>query len=275
MAVGLGLMFGFHFPENFNYPYIADSMTDFWRRWHLSLSTWFRDYVYIPLGGNRISPRRTYLNLLIVFFLCGFWHGATWNFMVWGLFHGAFLILERAGFGTFLGRRNPVVRHIYTLLVILVGWVFFRATTMPYAFTILQRMAFMGTDSVSVGPEMFVNTHIWLVIAAGVIGSLPWLPKMRSAWSGAISSASSGRGTLALVAQPRPLRLGTLAAIFLAVVRILCRGHVQPLHLFPFLRYANRMTLPDDNLHPPTPPPPPPPPNHPPRQADRPPAANC
>ena len=89
MAIGLGRMFGFRFPENFRWPYIADTVQDFWRRWHISLSTWFRDYLYIPLGGNRVARRRTYVNLVIVFFLCGLWHGASWNFVVWGLFHGS------------------------------------------------------------------------------------------------------------------------------------------------------------------------------------------
>ena len=96
MAIGLGRMFGFRFPENFRWPYIADSVQEFWRRWHMSLSTWFRDYLYVPLGGNRVSPGRTYVNLVTVFFLCGLWHGASWNFVIWGLWHGAFLVIERA-----------------------------------------------------------------------------------------------------------------------------------------------------------------------------------
>ena len=95
MAIGLGRMFGFRFPENFRWPYIADSVQEFWRRWHISLSTWFRDYLYIPLGGNRVSPARRYVNLVTVFFLCGLWHGASWNFVIWGLWHGTFLVIER------------------------------------------------------------------------------------------------------------------------------------------------------------------------------------
>src|SRR5262249_54841805 len=94
MAIGLGSMFGFRFPENFDHPYVSRSITEFWRRWHLSLSSWFRDYLYIPLGGNRISPGRTYVNLVTVFFLCGLWHGASWTFVLWGMLHGAFLVLE-------------------------------------------------------------------------------------------------------------------------------------------------------------------------------------
>ena len=97
MAIGLGRMFGFRFPENFRWPYVADTVQEFWRRWHMTLSAWFRDYVYVPLGGNRQSRSRTYVNLVTVFFLCGLWHGASWTFVVWGLFHGAFLVLERLG----------------------------------------------------------------------------------------------------------------------------------------------------------------------------------
>ena len=129
MAIGLGRMFGFKFPENFNYPYIATSVTDFWRRWHITLSAWLRDYLYIPLGGNRVPKWRVYLNLLTVFFLCGMWHGATWTFVAWGLFHGAFLIIERVGLARWLRASSRVLRHGYALLVVMIGWVFFNAHT--------------------------------------------------------------------------------------------------------------------------------------------------
>ncbi len=104
MAIGLGRMFGFHFPENFRWPYIADTVQEFWRRWHMSLSSWFRDYLYVPLGGNRVSPARMYRNLVTVFFLCGLWHGASWNFVIWGIFHGTFLVLERLGLASAVKR---------------------------------------------------------------------------------------------------------------------------------------------------------------------------
>ena len=129
MAVGLGKMFGFEFMENFNYPYISQSIREFWRRWHISLSSWFRDYLYIPLGGNRCSETRNHLNLLIVFFLCGLWHGASWTFVIWGLYHGFFIVLEHAGLGRVLDRQARPLRHSYALLVVLVGWVIFRAPT--------------------------------------------------------------------------------------------------------------------------------------------------
>jgi len=129
MAVGLGKMFGFTFIENFNFPYVAQSIKDFWRRWHISLSSWFRDYVYIPLGGNRVSEARNHLNLVAVFFLCGLWHGASWTFVAWGLYHGMFLVLERTRWGGWLEKFPRPLRHGYVIFVVMMGWVLFRADT--------------------------------------------------------------------------------------------------------------------------------------------------
>jgi alginate O-acetyltransferase complex protein AlgI len=133
MAIGLGRMFGFEFKENFNFPYIARSVQEFWRRWHISLSSFFRDYVYIPLGGNRGSVSRTYVNLILVFFLTGFWHGASWSFVVWGLFHGFFMILERLGLGKILDRIWKPFSIAYTLTVVMFAWVLFRSDTLTHA----------------------------------------------------------------------------------------------------------------------------------------------
>ncbi|MCP3887388.1 MAG: MBOAT family protein [Desulfobulbaceae bacterium] len=140
MAIGLGRMFGFRFLENFNYPYISNSMQDFWRRWHISLSSWFRDYLYIPLGGNRKGTSRTCVNLLIVFFLCGLWHGANWSFVCWGLFHGFFLVLERTKIKTILNSLWLPIRHVITLTIIVVGWVIFRSETISEAISFLAIM---------------------------------------------------------------------------------------------------------------------------------------
>ena len=140
MAIGLGKIFGFDFLENFNYPYISGSVREFWRRWHISLSSWFRDYLYIPLGGSRKGAWRTYRNLFIVFFVTGLWHGASYNFILWGLFHGMFLVLERWKLGAFLERIPQVFRHIYTLLIVMIAWVFFRAETLPEAGQYLLQM---------------------------------------------------------------------------------------------------------------------------------------
>jgi alginate O-acetyltransferase complex protein AlgI len=141
MALGLGKMLGFNFPENFNYPYVARSIKDFWQRWHISLSTWFRDYLYIPLGGNKHGKARTLFNLLLVFFITGLWHGAGWNFIVWGLFHGFFLIIERLGFDKLLQKLPRVVQHAYTLLVVMLAWGFFRANDLSGAIGYLKAMA--------------------------------------------------------------------------------------------------------------------------------------
>ncbi|MEO8506426.1 MAG: MBOAT family protein, partial [Betaproteobacteria bacterium] len=126
MAIGLGRMFGFEFVENFNYPYISRSLTEFWRRWHISLSTWFRDYLYIPMGGGRVGRSRVYFNLVVVFALCGLWHGASLNYLLFGCFHGAVLVLERAWLGARLARWPSVLRHVYLMFVVALGWVFFR-----------------------------------------------------------------------------------------------------------------------------------------------------
>ncbi len=140
MAIGLGKALGFNFNENFNLPYVSQSIQEFWRRWHISLSSWFRDYVYIPLGGNRRGKVRTYINLFIVFFLTGFWHGAAWQFIVWGLYHGVFLIIERLGFGRVLKKLPRLLQHVYTMVVVIVGWVFFRADNLTQAMLYLKAM---------------------------------------------------------------------------------------------------------------------------------------
>ena len=167
MAIGLGRMFGFKFLENFNYPYIARSVQDFWRRWHISLSTWFRDYLYIPLGGNRVSPIRLYLNLYAVFLLCGLWHGASWNFFIWGAFHGTFLTIERLGLARVIERLWRPLQHVYLLFVILVSWVFFRADTLGYSVAYLKSML---TPSFSAVPFEVVDAFSFNLLGALILG---------------------------------------------------------------------------------------------------------
>lgn len=140
MALGLGRMFGFSFPENFNFPYISQSFTEFWKRWHITLGHWMKDYLYIPLGGNRQGEGRTYLNLVIVFFLSGLWHGAAWTFVVWGLYHGLFLILDKWGLRKLLDKMGKVPSVLLTFLLVMVGWVIFRADTIGYAVAYLGRL---------------------------------------------------------------------------------------------------------------------------------------
>lgn len=179
MAIGLGRMFGFEFFENFRHPYVARSVTDFWRRWHISLSTWFRDYLYIPLGGNRCGPGRTAANLIIVFFLCGLWHGASWNFVVWGLFHGSFLVIERVGLANGLKRVPASVRHVYVVLVFMVGWVLFRAVDLEHALQYFGSMLGGNGLSLEAWPlRGFFDTTVQVALIAGVLGSIPWYPAL-------------------------------------------------------------------------------------------------
>ncbi len=181
MAIGLGKMFGFNFLENFNYPYISKSIKDFWRRWHISLSTWFRDYIYIPLGGNKKGNIRTYLNLFIVFFVTGLWHGASWNYIFWGLFHGSFLILERFGFDKILKKIWIPFQHIYTIFIVIIGWVFFRANTMQYAFEYINRMFSYskGNETVTTMIQYFyINNEFYFTLFLAALFSMPFYLKI-------------------------------------------------------------------------------------------------
>jgi alginate O-acetyltransferase complex protein AlgI len=140
MAIGLALMFGFHFPENFNRPYIAPSITDFWKRWHMSLSRWLRDYIYIPLGGNRKGNARTYINLFAVFFICGLWHGAAWTFVAWGIYQGLLLISERIIKNNFSFQVHGIVGIIATFTLTIIGWVLFRSESFAQCWCFLKAM---------------------------------------------------------------------------------------------------------------------------------------
>lgn len=177
MAIGLARMFGLRFLENFNYPYISRSIREFWQRWHISLSTWFRDYLYIPLGGNRNGAIRTYANLIIVFFLCGLWHGAKWSFVVWGLFHGAFLVIERTRFSKVLSVIPAFLQHSYTLILVMISWVFFRSDTLGYALSYLKSMIGMGIGTSKVFyASFYINPETAIIMLIGAIGSTPVLP---------------------------------------------------------------------------------------------------
>jgi alginate O-acetyltransferase complex protein AlgI len=176
MAVGLARIFGLKFPENFNYPYISRSIKEFWRRWHMSLSAWFRDYVYIPLGGNRTSLSRQYFNLVLVFFLCGLWHGASWNFIIWGLFHGFFLVFERLKIGqNFLNYLPRSLQHFYTILIVMIGWVFFRSPDLPHALSYLQAMfGFEESHAVLSEITRLTTSHFALMsLSLALIGMSP------------------------------------------------------------------------------------------------------
>lgn len=168
MAIGIGHMIGFSYPPNFNRPYSARSLSDFWRRWHISLSTWFRDYLYIPLGGNRHSAPRTYLNLALVFLLCGLWHGAAWTFLAWGAWHGLLLIAERGGLERRLSALPAALAQAYTLLCVMIGWVLFRADDLPHAGRYLMAMAGLNQDGPASYPwQIDVHAPQWAALLIG------------------------------------------------------------------------------------------------------------
>ena len=173
MAIGLGYMLGFRFLENFNYPYIAKSIQDFWRRWHISLSSWFRDYVYIPLGGNRTG--NVYVNLLIVFFVTGLWHGASWNFVLWGMWHGFFLIIERLIRNSKL--KNIKIPYIftwfYTIIVVIIGWVMFRASDMTYAWEYIKVMFIFNNIELADDIFLFLLNDNICLLGLSLIAATP------------------------------------------------------------------------------------------------------
>jgi alginate O-acetyltransferase complex protein AlgI len=182
MAIGLAQLFGFHFPENFRRPYLARSITEFWRRWHISLSSWLRDYLYIPLGGNRRGRARTYANLMATMLLGGLWHGASWNFVIWGGWHGALLAVERA-----LGvkerrewRWSDPLRVLLTFALVTVGWVFFRAATLTASLDILARM-FTGPP----GKVLWPRWQIWFTVLIAALA----IAEERSDWFARVARA--------------------------------------------------------------------------------------
>ncbi len=224
MAIGLGRMFGFHFPENFNAPYTSRSLQEFWRRWHMSLSFWFRDYVYVPLVAGRHSAARGVYALFVVFFLCGLWHGANWNFVMWGVVHGAFVALERTPFGTFIhGKGRPLAR-IYTLFVIFVAFVFFRASDLPHALDYLAVMfGRVGEASAAYPATLYLDAAVVFWLAAGIAFSGDWMSGFRVNLRGAA-------GALRFAA----FRYVALAWVFFASAVSLVAGTNTPFVYFRF-----------------------------------------
>ena len=184
MAIGLGLIFGFKFLENFNYPYISKSITEFWRRWHISLSTWFKEYVYIPLGGNRKGKLKTLRNLGIVFLLTGIWHGAAWNFVVWGIWHGFFIIIEKIiNIKEFEQKHTQkwvrFLQHIYCIFAFLIGWVMFRSETMSYAWQYIKNMfGLVRVHDISYGMGYYIDNFEIIIFVCAILCSMPLFNKM-------------------------------------------------------------------------------------------------
>ena len=181
MAIGLGKMFGFDFPENFNYPYISRNISEFWRRWHMSLSSWFRDYVYIPLGGSRVSKWKVYRNILIVWSLTGFWHGASWTFLAWGFYYGVIILMEKAFLGKMIDKLWRPVQHIYTILLFMIGWVFFRADNFSYSFDFLQTMFNFKGDLIDATTLLYLYEY-GMIFIIGILFVMPVVPFIQNKW---------------------------------------------------------------------------------------------
>ncbi|MEA4822592.1 MAG: MBOAT family O-acyltransferase [Clostridiaceae bacterium] len=173
MAIGMGLMLGFRFPENFNFPYISRSITEFWRRWHITLSSWFKSYVYIPLGGNRVSKWKNIRNLLIVWGLSGLWHGASWNFLLWGLYYGVLLALEKFVYGKWLERRPAILRHLYTMFLVVVGFAIFVFDDFSQLGGFFRILFFASGNPVADTGLLYLLRSFGILFAAGILFSTP------------------------------------------------------------------------------------------------------
>ncbi len=233
MAIGLGRMFGFHFPENFKYPYSSRSIREFWHRWHISLSSWFRDYLYIPLGGSRNGNLRTGINLITVFLFCGLWHGASWTFILWGLYHGFFLVLERTRFSTFLSSIWSPARHLLTLLIILLGWVLFRSENLMQAQIFYTMMFGLLEKQVGAYPLlMLVDTKIGMELIVATLLSLPFYPRLLALFE----SCSSRLGKKQILGQAGCyiLQLSLIASLTYFTVISLAAGAYNPFIYFRF-----------------------------------------
>ncbi len=180
MAIGLGKMFGFDFLENFNYPYIATSITDFWRRWHISLSSWFRDYVYIFLGGNRVSKIKWLRNILIVWLLTGLWHGAAWNFIIWGLFFGILLIIEKLFLNSFLEKIPKFLKRIYVLFIVMISFIIFSGENFNQIIKNIEGLIGIGNIPIISKESIYYFKSYFVVILVGIIGSTPLLKNITS-----------------------------------------------------------------------------------------------
>ncbi len=239
MAIGLGHLMGFTLPRNFDRPYTAQSVTEFWRRWHITLSRWFRDYLYIPLGGNRRGGMQTYVNLLSVFVLCGIWHGAKWTFVAWGLYHGLFLIIERAASPWASSQVWRPLRHLYLLLTVLIGWVLFRADSLHEALTMLEAMAGLG-DAAADAPSALRFASASVVAAmlvAALLIAAPPLAYWRNVVARIIPSAArhpasrQGLPGMALLGVAEP---AAVLCLFALTVSVLSAGTHNPFIYFRF-----------------------------------------
>ena len=227
MAIGLMRMFGFRILENFNYPYIASSVREFWRRWHISLSNWFRDYLYVPLGGNRRGAARAYANLVVVFVLCGLWHGASWTFVLWGTWHGVFLVLERAWLAHVL-ERSRVIAHFYTLAVVAGAWVLFRCDSVGHAVDYYAALAGLsGADPALHPVARYANGLLVTTLGVAVVFATP-VARRVATWLDSATQRSR-EAVIAMTAEG-----AWLAGVFIASAATLAAGTYNPFIYFRF-----------------------------------------
>ena len=236
MAIGLCRMFGFRLKENFYYPYYARSIKDFWRRWHISLSSWFRDYLYIPLGGNRLGATRTMTNLFIVFLLCGLWHGASWNFIAWGLFHGFLLSVERIKFiDAFMARLPGFMAHTYTLLMVGFGWVLFRSPTLDYALDyFISMFSFNRERFMDVYLLNTLNNETYIAMAVGILFSMPIYPYLKENVILPLLDGTSNKHRVSTALIFRGLLLAVFSSLFLLSIISTVSGDYNPFLYFRF-----------------------------------------
>lgn len=231
MAIGLGRLFGFEFKENFNFPYMAKSVKDFWRRWHISLSSFFRDYVYIALGGNKVSVSRTYFNLVFVFFLTGFWHGASWSFVVWGLFHGLFMLLERMGFDKVLEKMWAPLANLYTVLVVMFAWVLFRADSLAYALDYWKALLRFNTNHVqTVSFLSYMSRDFYLALSLALLGSWGFFNYLKLQIDKVLNSEL-------LLAKFVSYGFQGISVLFYGFILVLCSAYLLSGTYNPFIYY--------------------------------------
>lgn len=221
MAIGIGRMIGFKFPENFNNPYVSQNITEFWRRWHITLGRWMRDYLYIPLGGNKVSEKRLYFNLWVVFLISGLWHGAAWNFVAWGAFHGFFLIADRMFLIKMTKPLGKFPNILITYFVTLIGWVLFRAESVEFAFEYIGRM--FAFDGISSGQWLDAKFRT-VAIAGAVFGFIAAIGKIESWW-------------MEVLNQPKNTLNAVLMILVAVIFTILCIGAITSSSFNPFIYF--------------------------------------
>lgn len=218
MAIGLGKMFGFEFLENFNYPYIATSITDFWRKWHISLSSWFRDYVYIPLGGNRVSKIKWLRNILIVWLLTGLWHGAAWNFIIWGIYFGILLIIEKLFLGKYLEKLPKIIQRLYTLIIVMISFIIFSGENTNQILQNLKGLIGINNTPIITKESLYYFKSYIVTIIIGIIGATPILKNIAN--SKKIHSI-----------------INILEPIFLLLILVVCTSYIIDGSFNPFLYF--------------------------------------